>query len=128
LDEKNGSIIYDNPVFSDDLSVKGKLENGIIITTRLEENGYDDNEGFEKLSGKGNKIGLMIFKIREFFINVIRKQKTFASYAWKILLLIGFIIYFGFAMSVKYGTSAFPIKGNVFSRNSGIDKSIQNHS
>ncbi len=85
-----------------------------------------DNEGFEKLSGKGNKIGVIISKIRESLINIIKSQKTFVGYGLKILLLIGFIIYFAFAMSVKYGTPAFPIKGNVFSRNSGIYKSIGN--
>jgi hypothetical protein len=85
-----------------------------------------DNEGFEKLSGKGNKIGVIISKIRESLINIIKSQKTFVGYGLKILLLIGFIIYFAFAMSVKYGTPAFPIKGNVFSRNSGIYRSMGN--
>ena len=127
---KNGTVSYDNPVFLEEISTKGtNLENGIIVTTRLEEKSNDDekdNEGFEKLSGKGNKIGLWIFKFREYSVNVIRKQKKFAKYGVKILLLIGFIIYFGFAMSVKYGTPAFPIKGNVFGGNSGIDQSIRN--
>jgi hypothetical protein len=45
----------------------------------------------------------------------------------KILLLIGFIIYFGFAMSVKYGTPTFPIVGNVFLGNAGMNLSVTNH-
>jgi hypothetical protein len=43
--------------------------------------------------------------------------------ALKILFLIGFIIYFGFAMSVKYGTPAFPIIKNIFSGNAGMNLS-----
>jgi hypothetical protein len=35
------------------------------------------------------------------------------------MFLIGFIIYFGFVMSEKYGTPAFPIRGNIFHGNSG---------
>ncbi len=41
-------------------------------------------------------------------------------YALKILFLIGFIIYFGFAMSERYGTPPFPIRGNVFTGNAGM--------
>jgi hypothetical protein len=45
----------------------------------------------------------------------------------KILVLIGFIIYFGFAMSARYGTPAFPINGNIFYGNAGIDLLIINY-
>jgi hypothetical protein len=45
----------------------------------------------------------------------------------KILILIGFIIYFGFAMSEKYGTPAFPVRGNVFSSNSGMTFLLTNY-
>jgi len=44
----------------------------------------------------------------------------------KILFLIGFIIYFGFAMSKTYGTPPFPIRGNVFSGNAGKWKCLSN--
>ncbi len=126
-EQNNNTVGYDNPVYLDEAPVKRNVENGIVITTKLEEyaniDDNKDNAGFEKLPEKGNKVGLIIFKSREFFVNIVRKQKTFASYGVKILFLIGFIIYFGFAMSVKYGTPAFPIKGNVFYGNYGIDKS-----
>ncbi len=67
---------YEDPAFSAEQSSKS---NGVIVTTRLqEEKDVDDknNEGFEKLSGKGNKFGLFILNIRGFLVRTIKKQKV----------------------------------------------------
>lgn len=128
-DEKvNG---YENSAFSSDQTITSRRSSGIIVTTKLQENennehepgdNADDekiNEGFEKLPGEGNRVGLLVLKSRDFLFSFIKKQKLIAGYVIKALFLIGFIIYFGFAMSVRYGTPAFPIKGNVFYGNAG---------
>lgn len=36
----------------------------------------EDNAGFEKLSDKGNKVGLMIYNLREGLIDFIKRQKV----------------------------------------------------
>ena len=91
-----------------------------------DENDEKYNAGFDKLPGEGNQIGLWVLKIRQFLFSIIKKQKIIVNYALKALFLIGFIIYFGFAMSTRYGSPAFPIRGNVFYGNAGIDQSIRN--
>lgn len=90
-----------------------------------EKNEEKYNEGFDKLPGEENRVGLFVLKIRQFLFSMIQKQKTIVGYAVKALFLIGFIIYFGFAMSTRYGTPAFPIRGNVFYGNAGRNPSIR---
>ncbi|UJR35986.1 hypothetical protein I4U23_028726 [Adineta vaga] len=121
------SQTYENSGF-----VKDQIdaESGVIITTKLqgndkeeeeeEDDDQNDNAGFEKLSGEGNKVGLVVLKLRDAIFQFIRGQKTIFVYILKVLCLVGFIIYFGFAMSSRYGTPAFPIVGNVFSGNAGF--------
>jgi len=73
------SISYDNPGFHDQKSSALNLENGIIVTTRLQEPEDDDdktNEGFEKLSGQGNKLGIFLLVIRKSLVDFIKKQKV----------------------------------------------------
>ncbi|CAF1297587.1 unnamed protein product [Adineta steineri] len=102
--------------------------NGSILTTKLqsiEEEDDDDDEdknnaAFEKLPDEGHVNGLFILKLRKFIIQIIEKQKTVVIYGLKLIFFIGFLIFFGFAMSDKYGTPAFPIRGNLFRDNSGI--------
>ncbi|CAF0729652.1 unnamed protein product [Rotaria sordida] len=128
VDQK--SVAYDNPGFFDQRPSASSLGNGTIITTKLEikneeEDEEDDDEdknnaGFERLSGDGHKLGLFVLSLHGFLVRMIQKEKKLAVYAIKILLLIGFIIFFGFAMSEKYGTPAFPIRGNVFYGNQGF--------
>ena len=119
---------YDNSAFTSDQTLVSRGSSGIIVTTNLQENENKDddpadleknNAGFEKLPDEGNRVGLLVLKIRDFLFSFIEKQKIIAGYVIKALFLIGFIIYFGFAMSVQYGTPAFPIKGNVFYGNPG---------
>ncbi|CAF2540475.1 unnamed protein product [Rotaria sp. Silwood2] len=114
----------------DQQSSRINTRHGIIVTTKLQdiEDEDDDEEeeeedknnvGFEKLSGEGHRIGLFVLKIRQRIIKLIEKEKTLAIFGLKLIFIIGFIIYFGFAMSNRYGTSAFPIRGNIFRGNSG---------
>jgi len=73
------SINYENSDLHSQQSSAINLENGIIITTRLQEPEEDDdknNEGFEKLSGKGNRFGLFLIVIRKSLFNIIKKQKV----------------------------------------------------
>ena len=63
---------------------------GVIITTSLPEsdnkndNGHadddnddqKDNAGFEKLSGDGNKVGLVVLKLRDQLVRLIAKRKV----------------------------------------------------
>ncbi|CAF2723753.1 unnamed protein product [Rotaria sp. Silwood2] len=115
----------------DQQSSRINTRHGIIVTTKLQdiEDEDDDEEeeeedknnvGFEKLSGEGHRIGLFVLKIRQRIIKLIEKEKTLAIFGLKLIFIIGFIIYFGFAMSNRYGTSAFPIRGNIFRGNSGF--------
>ncbi|CAF1009470.1 unnamed protein product [Adineta steineri] len=123
------SQTYRNAAF---VGERSDPENGVIITTKLpnkttvDEDDDDDNDedknnaGFERLPGEGNKMGIFIMKIRQIIVNFIKEFKSIIAYGLKILCLIGFIIYFGFAMSKKFGTPAFPIDGNIFSGNAGF--------
>ncbi|CAF0788884.1 unnamed protein product [Adineta steineri] len=101
--------------------------NGSILTTKLQsiEEIEDDDEdknnaGFEKLPDDGHSNGLFILKFRKYIIQIIQKQKTAVVYGLKLIFLIGFPIFSGFAMSEKYGALAFHIRGNLFRDNSGI--------
>ncbi|CAF3476228.1 unnamed protein product [Rotaria sp. Silwood1] len=124
------SVSYDNPVFSDQRPSITSLGNGTLVTTKLEiKNGEADddddiedknNEGFERLTGDGHKLGLFVLSMHECLVHIIKKEKKLSLIVIKILLLVGFIIFFGFAMSEKYGTPAFPIRGNVFYGNQGF--------
>ncbi|CAF1550035.1 unnamed protein product, partial [Adineta steineri] len=86
--------------------------NGSILTTKLqsiEEEDDDDEEdknnvGFEKLPEDNYSNGLFILKLRKYIIQIIQKQKTAVIYGLKLIFFIGFLIFFGFAMSDKYGT------------------------
>ncbi|CAF1417320.1 unnamed protein product [Adineta ricciae] len=125
------SQTYENTGFVNDRTDTG---NGVIITTSLPENDdkndnshadddnddQKDNAGFEKLSGDGDKVGLVVLKLRNQLVRLIAKRKKIVVYALKVLCLIGFIIYFVFANTNKYGTPAFPINGNIFSGNAGF--------
>ncbi|CAF1231477.1 unnamed protein product [Rotaria sp. Silwood1] len=122
----------ENPTFVlNHQSSEINTRHGIIVTTKLQ--GIDDvdddeeeeeedknNLGFEKLSGEGHRIGLFVLKIRQRLSQLIEKEKTIAIYGLKLIFIIGFIIYFGFAMSKNYGTPVFPIHGNIFRGNSGF--------
>jgi hypothetical protein len=78
------SIGYENPTFFDQESSVPNLGNGKIVTTKLQKEEEDDddddddknNKGFERLSGKGNPIGLFVVKIRKALIYIIKKQKV----------------------------------------------------
>ncbi|CAF1414845.1 unnamed protein product [Adineta ricciae] len=128
------SQTYENSGFVNDRTDTGS---GVIITTNLPEsdnkndNGHaddddDDNDdqkdnvGFEKLTGDGDKVGLVVLKVRDRLVRLIAKRKKIVVYALKVLCLIGFIIYFAFVNTKKYGTPAFPIDGNIFSGNAGF--------
>ena len=61
------------------------MRNGTVKTTNLQEKteppdedepGDGNNEGFEKLPGDGNKIGLFVLKIREQMLSLIKNQKV----------------------------------------------------
>ncbi|CAF4882390.1 unnamed protein product [Rotaria sp. Silwood1] len=122
----------ENPTFVlNHQSSEINTRHGIIVTTKLqgidevdddeeEEEEDKNNLGFEKLSGEGHRIGLFVLKIRQRLSQLIEKEKTIAIYGLKLIFIIGFIIYFGFAMSKNYGTPVFPIHGNIFRGNSGI--------
>lgn len=124
---------YENSTYSSDQTLQSRRSSGIIVTTKLQEKedivvvdgDENNNAGFDKLPGEGNQIGLWVLKIRQFLFSIIKKQKIIVGYALKALFLIGFIIYFGFAMSTRYGTPAFPIRGNIFYGNAGIDQRIR---
>ncbi|CAF2479322.1 unnamed protein product [Rotaria sp. Silwood2] len=129
VDQK--SAAYENPVFSDQRPSITNLGNGTIVTTKLEikndeeEQDDDDDEdknnaGFEKLTGDGHKLGLFVLSMHQFLVRTIMKESKVAFNAIKILLVVGFIIFFGFAMSENFGTPAFPIRGNVFYGNQGF--------
>ncbi|CAF5081566.1 unnamed protein product, partial [Rotaria magnacalcarata] len=64
--------------------------------------------------------GLFVLEIRQKIVQIIEKEKDVTTFGLKLIFIIGFIIYFGFAMSSKYGKPAFPIDGNVFHGNSGF--------
>ncbi|CAF0969559.1 unnamed protein product [Rotaria sp. Silwood1] len=122
----------ENPTFVlNHQSSEINTRHGIIVTTKLqgidevdddeeEEEEDKNNLGFEKLSGEGHRIGLFVLKIRQRLSQLIEKEKTIAIYGLKLIFIIGFIIYFGFAMSKNYGTPVFPIHGNIFRGNSGF--------
>ncbi|CAF3658181.1 unnamed protein product [Rotaria sp. Silwood1] len=117
----------ENPVFiPDPQSTRINIENGVIVTTQLQEADDEDDDddnmndlGFEKLSSECQPIGLFVLKTRKQLIKIIEKQKTLTIYGWRLIFIIAFLIYFGFAMSKNYGTPAFPIHGNIFYENSG---------
>ncbi|CAF2016171.1 unnamed protein product [Rotaria magnacalcarata] len=126
---------YENPVFSSQELPGTSRRNGKIITTKLPEKfdgndggGDDDDDddedknniGFERLPDEGHKVGLFVLKFHKFLVRMIKNERTIVVNAVKVLLLIGFIIYFGFAMSAQYGTPAFPILGNLFRGNYGF--------
>ncbi|CAF1038258.1 unnamed protein product [Rotaria sp. Silwood1] len=118
----------ENPVFiPDPQSTRINIENGVIVTTQLQEADDEDDDddnmndlGFEKLSSECQPIGLFVLKTRKQLIKIIEKQKTLTIYGWRLIFIIAFLIYFGFAMSKNYGTPAFPIHGNIFYENSGF--------
>ncbi|CAF3753912.1 unnamed protein product [Adineta steineri] len=118
----------ENPVFElDQQPYIINTTNGSILTTKLqsiEEQEEDDedknNVDFEKLPDDGHSNGLFILKFRKYIIQIIQKQKTAVVYGLKLIFFIDFPIFFGFAMSDKYGTPAFPIRGNLFRNNSDI--------
>ncbi|CAF4683927.1 unnamed protein product, partial [Rotaria sp. Silwood2] len=122
----------ENPAFiSDPPSTLINIRDEIMLTTKLQETRDKDdddddddddknNSGFEKLSDEGHGIGLFLLQIRKKLIQIIKKQKTLTINGLKFMFIIGFLIYFGFAMSEDYGTPAFPIRGNIFHNNSGI--------
>ncbi|CAF1253529.1 unnamed protein product [Adineta steineri] len=118
----------ENPVFElDQQPYIINTTNGSILTTKLQslEEEEDDDEdknnvGFEKLPEDGHSNGLFILKLRKYIIQIIQKQKTAVIYGLKFIFFSGFLIFFGFAMSDKYGTPAFPIRGNLFRDNSGF--------
>ncbi|CAM4770753.1 unnamed protein product, partial [Rotaria magnacalcarata] len=129
------SIAHENPAFVLDLlSYTIGNRDEMIVTTKLDEiekeesgNEADDdddddnnNGGFEKLSEKSNPFGLFVLEIRQKIVQIIEKEKDVTTFGLKLIFIIGFIIYFGFAMSSKYGKPAFPIDGNVFHGNSGF--------
>ncbi|CAF4517773.1 unnamed protein product, partial [Rotaria sp. Silwood2] len=122
----------ENPAFiSDPPSTLINIRDEIMLTTKLQETRDKDdddddddddknNSGFEKLSDEGHGIGLFLLQIRKKLIQIIKKQKTLTINGLKFMFIIGFLIYFGFAMSEDYGTPAFPIRGNIFHNNSGF--------
>ncbi|CAF3604560.1 unnamed protein product [Rotaria socialis] len=129
------SIAHENPAFVLDLlSYTIDSRDGMIVATKLDEiekqesdNDDDDdddddknNVGFEKLSEKCDPIGLFVLKIRQKIVQIVEKEKDATTFAVKLIFIIGLIIYFGFAMSSKYGKPAFPIDGSVFHGNSGF--------
>ncbi|CAF1367332.1 unnamed protein product [Adineta steineri] len=122
----------ENPVFElDQQPYIINTTNGSILTTKLqsiEEQEEDDedknNVDFEKLPDDGHSNGLFILKFRKYIIQIIQKQKTAVVYGLKLIFFIDFPIFFGFAMSDKYGTPAFPIRGNLFRNNSDILKTV----
>ncbi|CAF1338751.1 unnamed protein product [Adineta steineri] len=118
---------HENPVFElDQQPYIINTTNGSILTTKLqsiEEEEDDDDEdknnaGFEKLPEDGHSNGLFVLKLRKYIIQIIQKQKTAVIYGLKLIFFIGFLIFFGFAMSDKYGTPTFLIRGNLFRDNS----------
>ena len=54
-------------------------------------------------------------------------RQNLSAYGLKILLLLGFIVYFAFAMSSRYGRPAFPVRGYLFSNNSGQFFALRTH-
>lgn len=78
-------ISFENPAFDTENSTEEVRPNGKTIETPVvtqpeeeQEEGDDeeDNVGFEKLTEKGNKIGLFVYNLRENLIDFIRKQKV----------------------------------------------------
>ncbi|CAF1263128.1 unnamed protein product, partial [Didymodactylos carnosus] len=90
------------------------------VDNQLNDDSENDNEGFEELESKGNRIGLLLLKWRNMILTLVTKHKTETRYGVITLLSILFIIYFGFAMSPRFGTPPFPVRGNVFTGNSGF--------
>ncbi|CAF1389785.1 unnamed protein product, partial [Adineta steineri] len=106
---------HENPVFElDQQPYIINTTNGSILTTKLqsieeEEEDDDDDEdknnvGFEKLPEDGHSSGLFVLKLRKYIIQIIQKQKTAVIYGLKLIFFIDILIFFGFAMSDKYGT------------------------
>lgn len=79
---------------------------GVVITTSLPEtdnkndNGHtdgdnddlNDNVGFEKLSGDGDKVGLVVLKLRSQLVGLIAKRKV-----WRKVIshrILSFVVYF----------------------------------
>jgi hypothetical protein len=102
------SISYENSGFHGQQSSALNLENGIIVTTRLQEPEDDDddgnNVGFERLSGQGNKFGVFLLVIRKSLVDFIKKQKV-----CKTIVFVGFIFRY---FSIDY--SRFGIENLVF--------------
>ncbi|CAF4723321.1 unnamed protein product [Rotaria sp. Silwood1] len=86
------SVSYDNPVFSDQRPSITSLGNGTLVTTKLEiKNGEADddddiedknNEGFERLTGDGHKLGLFVLSFAMF---ILVACAVFIA-AWEIIL------------------------------------------
>lgn len=78
------TITFENPVFDAEQTNHGGVANGKIIEpkkenafgTKDDDDEEEDNVGFEKLSEKGNKIGLIVYNVREGLIEFIRQQKV----------------------------------------------------
>ena len=69
-----------NPAFVPDqhLSVI-ELGKGTIVTSRLQETDEDlekNDSGFEKLPDDGNRLGLLVLKVRERIAGIIDKQRV----------------------------------------------------
>lgn len=74
------SASYENQVFVTDEILGPNFENAVVVVKKLPDSEKDDidqnNAGFEKLSGEGNKLGLFLCQIREKVVVVIRKKKV----------------------------------------------------
>ena len=91
------SQTYENSGFVKDQIDAGS---GVIITTKLQENDKEeekeddddqnDNAGFEKLSGEGNKVGLVVLKLRDAIFQFIRGQKVYTQFLSKIISFLMF--------------------------------------
>ena len=69
-----------NPAFVPDqhLSVV-ELDKGTIVTSRLQQVDEDvekNDSGFEKLPGEGNRLGLLVLKVRELCVGIIDEQRV----------------------------------------------------
>ena len=73
--------VYENGGFYDEQALPSNLENGVIVTTRLqkvydEDDADQNNVGFERLPDEGNKLGVMLMSIRTYLIDMITKYKV----------------------------------------------------